>query len=110
MTIVRKQALTGPRDRPRHSSGGQPGARRPNRSAQRTTAGARSTDQPLRAPVDCQRPGLGAPRNKHPERVSPTDPVITERTVETNVFRLCAKLGVEGRTAAVATAFRLGLV
>ncbi len=35
---------------------------------------------------------------------------ISRRTAETYVFRLCAKLGVEGRTAAVASAFRLGLV
>jgi predicted ATPase/DNA-binding CsgD family transcriptional regulator len=34
---------------------------------------------------------------------------ISPRTAETHVFRLCTKLGVEGRTAAVAAAFRLGL-
>jgi non-specific serine/threonine protein kinase len=34
---------------------------------------------------------------------------ISPRTAETHVFRLCVKLGVEGRAAAVAAAFRLGL-
>jgi predicted ATPase/DNA-binding CsgD family transcriptional regulator len=33
---------------------------------------------------------------------------ISPRTAETHVFRLCAKLGVESRTAAVTAAFRLG--
>jgi DNA-binding CsgD family transcriptional regulator len=34
---------------------------------------------------------------------------ISPRTAETHVFRLCVKLGVEGRAAAVGAAFRLGL-
>jgi non-specific serine/threonine protein kinase len=35
---------------------------------------------------------------------------LAHRTAETHVRRLCHKLGVESRTAAVATAFRLGLI